>query len=763
MAKGHIKLGAVGDVREYMLSDHRQYIRSNANQMAGKLGTGAGDYGDLQSWTAWAMDNWEAGIGKKDPEAGGSLYAEVETRWPNQIVLPPALIPATQADPDNYELNTGYAPGVLKPETTIPVGTTQTVQYIAKRITGNGTKLIGVLLLLQNDDDLLTINVQLATSTGVAPNIIPDNGLATVAEVVDFIAGLGNHYVPFNTTLTDNTDYFIILTPTIAGETMTVALDTSSEDITLDGMVYWNGSAWVAYSGGRILIEPIMGMPTIDKDVTNILYFPATGFIYAASDTALWKKETDEDVWEAVGMAFAAAITDLHTDGDTLYIGLGDSNDFQTMDNTEAFTGGGDPGRLFTRWNGFLWRVVGNDVYYTGDGVTWTGPIEVCPQGFLINGIAGQQDYMFVACDDGLYYVGFGDQVLSVTQWGQLNPTEKFGTGMLNWQGALYIPIAQGIIRYDASTMLPVGPDLGEGLPIFRSGNVTALATQNNWLFCVVRAAAGQSTVWAYNGQGWHFVTLAPSADLLYFTSVFYRRDNRRLYLGTNTGAIFYCTVTDTPNFSDLDALTYTSPYGFWESDIFYGGLRDVDKDMESVEILGENIDSNHPVRVYWQDDSSDGVWGYLGEITSSGQELRWDDYAVRPNTKGLKLGLGLYAQQTLYVEGTPVIRAVRVKFHNMVTDTWRWSFPIQVSSQQTMLDNELNDYTSAQMTAHLDLLAKQVAPVIFQDLDGTQYEAKIVDMSRQVDKIEYINGALTTSYIYRASLEQVTKDPYTP
>ena len=311
--------------------------------------------------------------------------------------------------------------------------------------------------------------------------------------------------------------------------------------------------------------------------------------------------------------------------------------------------------------------------------------------------------------------------------------------------------------------MLPVGPDLGEGLPIFRSGNVTALATQNNWLFCVVRASAGQSTVWAYNGQGWHFIAIAPSADLLYFTSIYYRRDNRRLYLGTNTGAIFFVTVLDTPNFADLDAMTFTSPYGWFETDWFYGGLRDVDKDYESVLIIGDNISSSQSVKVYWQDDASESVWEYLGEVTVTGQELRWSDYTKRPSTKGLKLGLGLYARTTLYVEGSPIVRAVRVKFHNMVTDTWRWSIPIQVSDRQTMLDGALNTYTAAQQIAHLDALTKQVPPVIYQDVTGTQYEAKVVDASRQVDKLEYIDGAITTSFVYRLSLEQVTEAAYTP
>lgn len=754
---GHIRLGPVGDIRPYMLQDTRQYIRSNANQMAAKLGTGAGDYGDLSSWTAFVMGDWEAGVGKKDPEAGGFLYADSETRWPNRLQLPMALLPATQADTTNYPLNTGYAPGILKVESTVAVGTTQTVRKLAKRIEGNGTRLIGVFIYLANDDALTsTIDVALMTDTTSLPNVV----LTTTVEYINNTWGYSCHYVEFDVLLSNGTFYWLAVSPTDAADTMNLPVDVSSVDPSADGMAWYNGSAWAAYTDGRMLIEPVIGMPPATEQINKILYFPATGFIYAAAGETLYKQETDADVWEAVTSAFGADITDLHTDGDTLYIGLGDSTNYQTMDSAESFTAASVPRRLFTRWNGYLWGAINNEVYYTADGSTWTGPIEVCPSGFSVNGLSGQGDYMFVSCDDALYYIGYADLVYTVTHWGQLDPSENFGAGMVNWQGALYIPVNQGIIRYDANTMLPVGPDLGEGLPLNRSGNIGALATQNNWLYCLVRATAGASTVWAYNGQGWHYVTEAPTNDELYFTSIHYRRTNQKLYLGTNKGVIFTIVATDSPNQIDLDTLAYTTPYGTLETDWFYGGLKDVNKDFESVLVMGDDIDAEHPVRVYWLDEDST-AWEYLGEITESGQELRWNDYDTRPNSKQLCIGLGLYAKSSINYQGTPIIRAVRVKFHNMVTDTYRWSFPIQVSDNQTMWDGDLNTYTAAQMVAHLDAMTKQVPPVILEDMSGQQYEVKIQDAPRQVDKAEYIDGEKKISWIYRINLEQVTEDTY--
>lgn len=753
----HIKLGTTAaTLRDYMLVDFRQYLRSNANQLAAKIGTGAGDYSDLQSWTAFAMDNWQAGVGKKDPDAGGFLYGESETRWPNRLQLPMALVPATAQNTDDYPLNTGYCPGILKAESSVAIGSTQTVRKLAKRIEGNGTKLIGVLIYLANDDNVTTNPITTTINVGLWTDStsLPGSVIITKTEYLNNTWGYSCHYVEFDATLGDGTFYHIVVEPTTALEVMNLPVDTSSVDPTVDGMSWYNGSAWASYADGRMLIEPVMGMPPATEQINRLIYFPASGFMYAAAGETLYKQETDEDVWEAVTSAFAANITDLHTDGDTLYIGIGDSTNYQTMDGAESFTAAAVPARFFTRWNGYLWRALNNAVHYTSDGSTWSSAIEVCPSGFSVNGLSGQGDYMFVSCDDGLYYIGFGDSVFTVTPWGQLDPSEDFGAGMLNWQGALYIPLNAGIYRYDASSMLPVGPDLGEGLPLNRSGVIGAIATQNNWLYCLVRATAGASTVWAYNGQGWHYVSEIPTNDELYFTSIHYRRTNQKLYLGTNKGVIFTCVATDNPNAIDLDTLAYTTPYGTIETDWIYGGLKDVNKDWESVMVMGDGIDELHPVRVYWLDDGSE-AWEYLGEVTASGTELRWSDYTTRPNSKQLCIGLGLYAKETVNYQGTPIIRAVRVKYHNMITDTFRWNLPIQVSDDQ-MTSTTLNSYTAAQQRAHLDALVRQVPPVILEDIDGVQYECKVLDCTVQPDKLEYINGEQRYSAVYRITVEQV-------
>jgi hypothetical protein len=92
-----------------------------------------------------------------------------------------------------------------------------------------------------------------------------------------------------------------------------------------------------------------------------------------------------------------------------------------------------------------------------------------------------------------------------------------------------------------------------------------------------------------------------------------------------------------------------------------------------------------------------------------------------------------------------------------MVRDTFRWNLPIQVSDTQAT-STTLNTYSAEQQREHLDLLVRQVAPVIFQDWDGTQYECKVLDCTVQLDKQEFYNATQHYSAVYRLTIEQVAR-----
>jgi len=181
-----------------------------------------------------------------------------------------------------------------------------------------------------------------------------------------------------------------------------------------------------------------------------------------------------------------------------------------------------------------------------------------------------------------------------------------------------------------------------------------------------------------------------------------------------------------------------------------------LDKDWESIYINSEDMTSS-TIYMYWKDSESTDL-ELLGSTTATEHEERWDDYSSRPNSKWLRLGLLLRTDDEEY---SPILRAHRVKFHTMIADRWRWSVAIPVHDQQEMLDGSLNPYTAAQMKTHLESMIQRVPPLIFEDVDGTQYEVKVMQAARNIVRAEHFNAEAQIQYVYNLVLEQVTDEVY--
>jgi hypothetical protein len=88
---GHIKLGLTeATLQEYMLDDVRRRRRQLANPMAVRLGTG-GEFSDYENWALHVAADWREGVGKLAEDAAGYLFGEIESRVPEQLIIPSAL------------------------------------------------------------------------------------------------------------------------------------------------------------------------------------------------------------------------------------------------------------------------------------------------------------------------------------------------------------------------------------------------------------------------------------------------------------------------------------------------------------------------------------------------------------------------------------------------------------------------------------------------------------------------------------------------
>jgi hypothetical protein len=94
-----------------------------------------------------------------------------------------------------------------------------------------------------------------------------------------------------------------------------------------------------------------------------------------------------------------------------------------------------------------------------------------------------------------------------------------------------------------------------------------------------------------------------------------------------------------------------------------------------------------------------------------------------------------------------------------MVNDRYKWQLAIKVPEQMFDTDDEsyTATYDQASMIAHLDSCIKSVAPIVYEDIDGTQYNVKVTSHSRGVDLWERKrDGTAVTGYTYFLGIEQL-------
>lgn len=740
---GHIALGNVGALRDYMIANTDLYSKSPANQFAAKLSTGAGDYDDLQNWSYWVMDNWQMGATQKDAEAGGFLYGECETRYPEQVLLSRHLHLEMQDSLNVYALDASSVSG----EETI--GSASTKRKWAVRIGGGaGRDISKIWIYLKNNGQTFTVRLSGETSSAPGTSIATDT-ITTDATTPGYAWYVADGISQAIT----STAYWISLEVASTGTLPKVGGDHAAPN----SCKYYDGAAWQSttdYFG--ILLNPTAygaDVPDVDALVTEFndeLY--ASGF-------ALHKRTGAAPGWGAAisGTGSPDQLLDV---GNYLYI-LDSNNNSKQMDAAETTTALGanlspdDEVSIATKWAGFVWVGFQTDLAYTGDGAVWTTVPAAAFDGDYVTGIAGLNDYVYFSTRRELNYVGFGDQVNGVATYGSASTVN--GKGMIHYQGQLFIPLQESLIRFDGSAMLPVGVDLGEGLPAALQGNVASLTSTNNWLLMGVNArdtTTRGGTVWAWTTQGWHHIAHLPPT--LSITSLYYRRSNQRLYIGCDSGHVFSLYLPDIAQVVDTTEPEF-APVGWMETDWFFGGLKEVEKDFESVYLSGEDFAAGQYVEVYWKDDAST-AWELLGTVSDNREELRWSDYTTRPQSRQLKIGL---LMRTTDPTASPLIRAVRVKYHPMVSDWFRWSFPVLCSNNQQELGGGVSGYNANEKRSHLDTLITQVPPFIFRDMDGTEYEVKVMGCAIQNDDVEWYNGEMVFNSIYNMTIEAIRNGTY--
>lgn len=765
-AVGHVTM----DGKQYRL--RRPPVKSLANQMAPKISQGESEYSSLDTWDAWIQEDWSDGVGNVNPgKNGGVLYAEANTMVPSQIILPALVKQAdlrtlADADADNRNTMTNITGSI-----TLTTSTKLAIKFHTPVLTpvSYTTYYLWLFSRITSSD---AVAGDIYTNVAGEPGALVSTGKVKGPAATD-AAQMNYQWYGFDSTpagLSSDTDYWMVIQPTVG----TIEIATGDPG-NKSSYLYYSAGAWAA--GDKVNAAYIIGS-------WQMMYGFATpnagsGFVrfnsklYAYCNNKIFLYSTVNDSWSIASTTVDQTETVCAVAwGTKLYLGNGGdtTTDYNTMSTAETCTSTGVNGSIFAKHAGYLWRSYLNQVWYSADGSTWSGPFDVGDPGYEIIGMAGLNQNMYFATADGLYYLAPGDFVVGVGPWGSEDPSN--GRQMVTFQGAIYVTVNGRLTRFtEDGSMQDVWMTKEADLVSGRLGKIWAITTSSNWLFVLVSpTTAGKfPTIWAYQGSQWHNVATLPAVDAetvaaYYDFDLFYDRITQRLWVITPAHVTYYVYVPDYALNPYNDTASLYSANGWVEWDWFWGNVREASKDFESVFVMGENFASGQWVKVYWQDDGSTG-WELLGTCTADSTEIRWP-VGTRPNTKKLKLGLLLGS--TAGAE-TPRIRSVRVKYHTMVKDWYQWSLQVDVSGgqngapNQEMLNGERNAYTASQILGYLDTLSTQVPPFLYTDINGSQYQVKVKEASFNYDIVRYNEKSSAKEWegTYSLVIEQVTQGVY--
>lgn len=775
---------------------HNRYL---VNSYAQKVGAGDRQYQDNASFDYWTVKDWSSGFGHKNPE-DGFLYAHADTRFPEQALLP--LEPTVPGYADVPHGGHDYRTGEISLVPESPPPTDPSLISLAASTFYNTS-------LQESQASGATVKIKAPKGATVAIAIHELNGRypATKLSVASTTVTTDRpvaEYVSVNlpqVTLSAETEYAIVVScdqeaqlyhtephkPRGWGQTVgrvfypaqgegqwaaypyafqfMINTKESQSYLALQDERYFNLNGWDP-THDPIPYDPGVGVDgdwfsTNEFGKTIVEFAKAQGLVHAAWGTFLDQWDEGIGDWVQVYDSGGPAITDIIELDDKIWIGLGGGGYavFDPFDNSVTT----DPAQV-DLWHlhkglGLLYRSYQNDVWYTNDAVTWTGPYEVCRNPYQIRGMASMGEYVYMACDDKLYYLGPGDFVHQLAKWPSID--KRNGLGMVEWTGNLYIPIAEDIVQYsETGVMLQMGLRVGEGLPPDLQGSVYQLLSTNYFLLAIVDPPnQGASSIWAYNQQGWHNICRLPQgigAGALYLDT-----STNWLWIGSGLGAVYRATYPSAVinPIRDFSELTFCRE-GWVEFDEFDGRLLELLKDAEAVYINGEFIGEACCLGLYWMEED-DTDWQFLGRVDEDHVFTRWQDYTSRPEFRTLRLG---FSFRTDNEHASPIIRAHMLKFLAIATDRFGWQIRLLISDYDEDLATQIEDDsdTRAAKRQLLDDLERSVHPIIYQDINGQQYEARITAANMRTERYENTAlGGVKYDSIHILTIEQVTFDPY--
>ena len=299
---------------------------------------------------------------------------------------------------------------------------------------------------------------------------------------------------------------------------------------------------------------------------------------------------------------------------------------------------------------------------------------------------------IIIATTRGLYIFDFdADRLYSFP------PSWSYGETYHAWQMAiwnqdLYVADNRSVLRVTDSGITNVGPDKDDGFDSVMNGRIRWLLPLQNWLIvCIDNAGITTrvASIWAYNGRGWHNLTVVPSNNDI--TALAFR--NNLLFYNNGAAQSRYLTFTDTSESPlEIATSTYTggglgaSPAVYLQSPYFDGGLANVDKNALAVVIEVQNMISGDGVAVYYAVNSSTSYTQLGSDILSvagNGQTtLNFGTGAIGQTIRDISFRVGLLRASGT-TTATPVVVSAKLRYMEVPSQLYAYTFAVDLRGGQ--------------------------------------------------------------------------------
>jgi hypothetical protein len=232
------------------------------------------------------------------------------------------------------------------------------------------------------------------------------------------------------------------------------------------------------------------------------------------------------------------------------------------------------------------------------------------------------------------------------------------------WNSHLYVPAGSALYRWDfnnETALIPVGPDLDEGLPAEHNGKISRVVGTFGYLYAFIDgdAADRYGAIIATAGAGWHMLYKYATDDVPYSAAL--SRANDDYY------RLWFATADDT--FSVSLPLTQHNPLrnttenyeasGSLYSSWFRAKMPEKMKLATKIEIQGSGLSEDETISVYAQYDA-DPTWNLLGVADTDGStefNINWSATSAGVAFKKVRFRIDLArgADDTL----TPVLEGL--------------------------------------------------------------------------------------------------------